>query len=109
MDVCRRLESTKAPPPLLSEIHTIDLFVHDSRHTQRNLMFELQHAWAVLTPRGAAIVDDVDLNCGFHAFRRAYPEALAFVGRAEPLKPDLGRQEDTGVVAIALKPREPDQ
>jgi hypothetical protein len=25
------------------------------------------------------------------------------------LKPDLGRQEDTGVVAIALKPREPDQ
>ena len=95
--------------PLLSEIRTIDLFVHDSRHTQRNLMFELQHAWAALTPRGAAIVDDVDLNCGFHAFRRGYPEALAFVGRAEPLQPDPGRQEDTGVVAIALKPREPDQ
>jgi hypothetical protein len=95
--------------PLLSEIRMIDLFVHDSRHTQRNLMFELHHAWAALTPRGAAVVDDVDMNCGFHAFRRAYPEALAFVGRAEPLKPDLGRQEDTGVVAIALKPREPDQ
>jgi hypothetical protein len=25
------------------------------------------------------------------------------------LQPDLGRQEDAGVVAIALKPREPDQ
>jgi len=72
-------------------------------------MFELHHAWAALTPRGAAVVDDVDMNCGFHAFRRVYPEALAFVGRAEPLKPDLGRQEDAGVVAIALKPREPDQ
>ena len=95
--------------PLLSETRTIDLFVHDSRHTQRNLMFELQHAWAALAPRGVAIVDDVDLNCGFHTFRRAHPEALSFVGRAEPLKPDLGRQEDTGVVAIALKPREPDR
>ena len=91
--------------PLLSEIRTIDLFVHDSRHTRRNLMFELQHAWAALTPRGAVIVDDVDLNCGFHTFCRTYPEALTFVGRAEPLKPDLGRQDDTGVVATALMPR----
>ncbi len=91
--------------PLLSKIRTIDLFVHDSRHTQRNLTFELHHAWAALRPHGAVIVDDVDLNCGFHEFRRTYPEALTFVGHAKPLKPDFGRQDDTGVVATALKPR----
>jgi hypothetical protein len=90
--------------PLLSKIRSIDLFVHDSRHTLRNLTFELHHAWAALSPRGAAIVDDVDLNCGFLAFGRAYPKARSFVGHAEPLKPDFGRQEDTGVLAIALKP-----
>jgi predicted O-methyltransferase YrrM len=90
--------------PLLSEIGSIDLFVHDSRHTQRNLTFELHLAWAALTPDGAVVVDDVDLNCGFHAFRRDHPDAPTFVGGAEPLEPDLGRQNDTGVVAIALKP-----
>lgn len=89
---------------LLSEIHPIGLFVHDSRHTERNVMFELAHAWAALTPRGAAVIDDVDLNCGFHTFRRTYPEALTLVAPAEPLEPDPGRQDDTGVVAIALKP-----
>jgi hypothetical protein len=90
--------------PLLSEIRPIDLFVHDSRHTQRNLMFELHHAWPALTPRGVAIVDDVDLSCGFHEFRRTYPEARTFVGRSEPLTPDIGRQDDSGVVAAALRP-----
>ncbi len=95
----RRLRS------LLSDIRTIDLFVHDSRHTERNVTFELNHAWDALTPRGVAIVDDADLNCGFHSFCRTNPEAVSFIARAEPLEPDPGRQEDTGVVAIALKPR----
>lgn len=93
--------------PLLSRIGTIDLFVHDSKHTERNLLFELEHAWNALTSGGAVIVDDVDLNCGFHSFRRTNPEAPAFIGRAEPLRPDVGRQDDTGVLAVALKRRGP--
>lgn len=99
----RRLRS------LLSDLQTIDLFVHDSKHTERNLLFELEHAWDALTSRGAVIVDDVDLNCGFHVFRRTHPDAPSFIGRAEPLRPDIGRQDDAGVVAVALRRRGPDQ
>jgi hypothetical protein len=50
---------------LLSRLGQIDLFIHDSLHSERNVRFELDRAWAALTPNGALVVDDVDANWGF--------------------------------------------
>ena len=65
-------------PHLLSELGTIDLFVHDSLHTGRNTRFELDTAWPAIRPGGAVVVDDIDHSLGFHAFvQQAHPAASA--------------------------------
>jgi hypothetical protein len=69
-------------PGLLGELGEIDLFVHDSSHTARNLRFELQQAWGALR-RGAAVADDIERNDAFGKFTRAHPEAASFVAAAD--------------------------
>jgi predicted O-methyltransferase YrrM len=58
---------------------TVDLFVHDSLHTGRNVRFELEWAWARLSATGVAIVDDIEQNAAFTAFACAHPDARALV------------------------------
>jgi hypothetical protein len=89
--------------PLLSRLGIIDLFVHDSLHSERNLRFELDRAWAALRPGGAIVVDDVDANWGFRSFVETYPVHLSLVCEAEPLHPDLRRFNKRGLFGIALK------
>jgi hypothetical protein len=55
-------------PRLLDELGAIDLFVHDSLHTGRNTSFELGHAWQVLRPGGALLVDDAYQSLAFRKF-----------------------------------------
>jgi hypothetical protein len=55
-------------PQLLMEFQELDLFVHDSLHTRRNLCFELESAWAIMRPGGLAVVDDINHSLGFRAF-----------------------------------------
>jgi len=59
--------SRRRLPKLLARLGAIDLFVHDSMHTVRNISFELERVWPRLTPGGAIVTDDINLN---HAFRR---------------------------------------
>jgi hypothetical protein len=54
--------------PLLATRRQVDLFVHDSLHTRRNLRFELDSAWPVVRPGGVVVVDDIDHNLGFQSF-----------------------------------------
>lgn len=93
----RRLRS------LLAQLGEIDMFVHDSRHTERNVLFELGRAWNALNSEGVVVVDDIDLNRGFHSFRSAHGDEPCVVCLAEPLRPDPGRQEDRGVFAVMKK------
>ncbi len=37
-------------PELLGKLGEVDLFVHDSLHTERNVRFELEQAWGTLKP-----------------------------------------------------------
>ena len=89
-------------PRLLSEVGRIDLFVHDSLHSARNVRFEVDHAWSDLTRRGAVIVDDIDVNRGFRAEMELHPSAKALVCEAEPLHPDLRRFNQKGLFGILL-------
>jgi Methyltransferase domain len=62
-------------PSVVRRAGNVDLFVHDSLHTARNLCFELDTIWPDLTPGGVAIVDDVDHSLGFRTFvDRSGPE-----------------------------------
>lgn len=55
-------------PHLLTQLRELQLFVHDSLHTGRNLRFELESAWAAMPPGGVAVVDDIDHSLGFRNF-----------------------------------------
>lgn len=98
-----RDSSRHALPPLLDQLGTIDLFIHDSLHSERNLRFEMNAAWARLRPGGAMVIDDIDANWGFHAFLKAHPGQPALVCEAEPLRPDPRRFNQKGLFGIVLK------
>ena len=80
--------------PLLEELGGIDLFLHDSSHTERNVRFELARAWQALG-RGAIVVDDVHRNRSWEAFTRVQTQASAVTAYAD----DRG-----ALFGIALKP-----
>jgi hypothetical protein len=100
-----RGSSRRRLPRLLARIGPIHLFVHDSMHTARNLLFELQHAWEALAPDGVAVADDVDLNCGFHDFQRDHARHASLVCHAEPLRSDYPRQDERGIFAVVRRSR----
>jgi hypothetical protein len=62
--------SRRQLPDLLRRLGRIDLFVHDSRHSTRNVHWELSAAWPLLAPGGVVAVDDADVNWGFERFLR---------------------------------------
>jgi len=55
-------------PKLLATLGSIDLFIHDSLHTERNLRFEMERAWQALRPGGVLLCDDIDCSWGFRSF-----------------------------------------
>jgi hypothetical protein len=95
--------SRRRLPKLLSELQSIDLFIHDSLHSERNVRFEMDRAWAKLRPGGAIIVDDVDVNWGFHSFNESFPGHFCLVCEAEPISPDHRRFNEKGLFGIVIK------
>ena len=95
--------SRRRLPELLSRLGQIDLFIHDSLHSERNVRFELDRAWAALTPHGALVVDDVDANWGFRSFTQTFSGHQSMICEAEPLRPDLRRFNKKGLFGIILK------
>jgi hypothetical protein len=90
-------------PKLLSQLGEIDLFIHDSLHSERNVRFEIDRAWVALSPKGAIVVDDIDANWGFHSFTQTFPRHKSLICEAEPLRPDLRRFNKKGLFGIILK------
>jgi hypothetical protein len=95
--------SRRRLPELLSHLGQIDLFIHDSLHSERNVRFELDRALAAIAPNGALVVDDVDANWGFRSFTLAFPGQQSMIGESEPLRPDLRRFNKKGLFGIILK------
>lgn len=95
--------SRRALPGLLARLGQIDLFVHDSLHTERNVRFELDRAWGALRPGGALVIDDIDCNGGFASFCRSFSGFRTLVCEAEPVRPDERRFNAKGLFAIVLK------
>ena len=61
-------------PALVADVGRVDLFIHDSLHTARNTLFELEQVAPALTPGGVMLVDDIKSHTGFATFARRHPE-----------------------------------
>lgn len=63
----------------------VDLFIHDSLHTEENVRFELNTVWPALADGGLVIVDDIDdgqaygSGVAFTDFVELHPDARSFV------------------------------
>jgi hypothetical protein len=60
--------SRKLLRPLLKGLGSVDLFVHDSLHTYKNMKMEFESLWPYLSPGGVLISDDIEGNSAFQEF-----------------------------------------
>jgi predicted O-methyltransferase YrrM len=49
-------------PPLLAELGSIDVFLHDSDHSYEHMMFEMRTAWPRLAGGGWLLCDNIEAN-----------------------------------------------
>jgi Methyltransferase domain len=78
-----RGSSRRVLPSLLGKLRDVDLFVHDSRHSTRNVLYECESAFQALRPGGFLLVDDLDGNRGFAKFTANNPEVISVVAVAD--------------------------
>lgn len=60
--------SSKKLKPILNELGKIDIFLHDSLHTFKNMMFEFQTVWPFIEEDGFLLSDDILGNAAFFDF-----------------------------------------
>jgi predicted O-methyltransferase YrrM len=65
--------SARVLPWLFEENPTVDLFVHDSLHTHRNMRREFDAVWPHLREGGLLLADDVERNRAFGELREKDP------------------------------------
>ena len=58
----------KELPKLLSSLKSIDMFLHDSKHTYEHMMWEFDTIWPSLSDDGILVSDDTNWNTSFVDF-----------------------------------------
>jgi hypothetical protein len=66
--------SRKLLPSLVANSGTVDLFIHDSLHTAKNTLFEMEQAASAMRSGGVMLIDDIRGHNGFLTFARRHPE-----------------------------------
>lgn len=98
-------------PGLLRDLGTIDLFVHDSSHSYRNMSFELAQAWDAVRPGGFLLIDDVHRNDAFHESRARFGPVASIACRADDGQAMFGLIQKplmpTAAAAAAPRPEAP--
>jgi hypothetical protein len=95
--------SRRRLPAMLTSVGEIELFVHDSLHSEKNVRFEMDCAWSALRVGGAIVVDDIDANWGFKTFMQAHSDQKCLICEAEPVRPDSRRFNKKGLFGVVLK------
>ncbi len=96
-----RGSSARVLPRLLEEIPTVDLFVHDSLHTHRNMRREFDIVWPRLRNGGLLLADDIERNQAFGELRLKDP-ALWRVVEDREVSPLQGKAAPV-MFGIAMK------
>ncbi|MFL6032414.1 MAG: class I SAM-dependent methyltransferase [Rubrobacteraceae bacterium] len=97
-----RGSSKRVLPELLEEYGVVDLFLHDSLHTYRNMRRELEFIWLRLRAGGVILADDVERNRAFGDLRRKNP-ALWRVVRDRQERPLHAGAVPRATFGIAIK------
>ena len=87
-------ESSKRMPPLVKEVGKLELFVHDSLHTFKNTLFEMEQAASVMPPGGVMLIDDIRSHDGFTTFARRHPEFKTIL---------VSTLDGIGAIGVAVK------
>ncbi len=77
-------------PKLLHELGTVDVFVHDSLHTYRNMRHEFELITPHLGQPGALISDDIEQNAAFKEWVEQYKPNFSAVLEEESKEGRLG-------------------
>jgi predicted O-methyltransferase YrrM len=67
-------------PATCERLGGIDMFLHDSLHTRRHMLFEYRQAWPQLSPGGLLLSDDAFMTPAFWWFTRRHRVPLLHVG-----------------------------
>ena len=97
-----RGSSGRVLPELLGQTGAVDLFVHDSLHTYRNMRREFEAVWPRLRTGGMILADDVERNRAFGELRRKGPTLLRVV-RDRQERPLHDRAVPTTTFGVAVK------
>jgi predicted O-methyltransferase YrrM len=100
--VLHRGSSARTLPGLLRSLGTVDLFLHDSLHTRRNMRREIESVWPHLRTGGVVLADDVERNRAFGELRRKNP-ALWHVVRDQQERPLHAGATPRAVFGIVVK------
>jgi hypothetical protein len=86
-------DTYKKLPGLLDKIKDIDIFIHDSEHSYKAMLFEYNEAWPHIKKNGFLLSDDVHFTKSFDEFSKLHKlKPINFIGmgvlrKANPLKP----------------------
>jgi hypothetical protein len=96
--------SSQRLPPLVAEVGHAEMFIHDSLHTAKNTLFEMEQAASVMSPGGVMLVDDIgESRDGFATFIQRNPQYQAIICPASDWKGGIW-----GVFGIAVKAAGPE-
>ena len=64
-------KSSEQLPPLLRELDSVDIFIHDSEHSYGNMKQEYETVWHKIRRSGLLISHDINDNKAFREFTGA--------------------------------------
>jgi hypothetical protein len=67
-DLCDNQQLPVLLPDLLKSLDRLDLFLHDSDHSYRAMLFEFERAYPKLVPAGLLLSDDTHLHAAWDDF-----------------------------------------
>lgn len=59
-------------PKLVAEVGHVEVFIHDSLHTAKNTVFEMEQVARAIPPGGVLLVDDIRMHKGFATFTKRH-------------------------------------
>ncbi len=90
--------SKRVLPPLLKTLGRLDMFVHDSLHTYKNILFELELVTPHLRSTAVVIADDIDENPAFTEWSNRHHPGYSAVVQEEVKQSLVGIAIFTGEI-----------
>jgi predicted O-methyltransferase YrrM len=90
----RRGSSDRLLAPIVQELGTLDLFIHDSLHTFKNMKQEFGTTWPALNSRGIVISDDIEGNNAFLQMVKSHQPEISVI---------LKEKSKDSLVGVAVK------